>query len=307
MNPETQLKGLENIKYVWTDESQNIGQDFWTILNPTIRRNDSLIILSLNPLSEEDPVHTTYIKEPRPQTLIVKVNIDDNRYATEKLLEDKAHDYEKLPADDYSHIWEGAFLQYSEAQVFRGKFEATLTEPPPAGTEFYYGIDWGDKDPTAMVRCWVDKDWNLIIDRCWRAVGASIEDLEVGIRSVLGTDNGIIRADTNFPTNNRQMAKLGFNIRGALKGPGSIKDGIMRLKRFNRILIHDQYCKDVLDEFKTYKYEIDKMTNKIGTKPADANNHFPDAVRYALSDFSDDHPSQLRKANSGLNKLFQEK
>jgi phage terminase large subunit len=77
------------------------------------------------------------------------------------------------------------------------------------------------------------------------------------------------------------MQKHGYpNMRRAVKGPGSVEDGIEFLKNYD-IVIHPD-CIHTIDEYKLYSYKIDKKTQKVTTDLEDKNNHCIDADRYAV-------------------------
>jgi phage terminase large subunit len=76
------------------------------------------------------------------------------------------------------------------------------------------------------------------------------------------------------------MASRGFQIVAAIKGPGSIEDGINFLKSYD-IVVHPR-CHHLLDELIHYCWSVDGQTGEILPKLADAHNHVIDALRYAL-------------------------
>jgi len=90
-----------------------------------------------------------------------------------------------------------------------------------------------------------------------------------------------IIADSSRPETISYLRKQGFNIQGTRKGKGSVEDGIQKLRAFEKIVIHPR-CKNVIDEFRLYSYKIDKLTGKPTAIPEDKNNHYMDALRYAI-------------------------
>ena len=65
------------------------------------------------------------------------------------------------------------------------------------------------------------------------------------------------------------------------KGKGSIQDGIEFIKSFEKIIIHER-CTQTAKEFRLYSYKTDKNTGDILPDILDENNHYIDALRYAL-------------------------
>ena len=75
--------------------------------------------------------------------------------------------------------------------------------------------------------------------------------------------------------------EYGSNIRGAIKGPGSVEYSMKWLSTLNKIVIDPIRCPKTAEEFESYELEKDKDGNVITGYP-DKNNHHIDAVRYAL-------------------------
>jgi hypothetical protein len=66
----------------------------------------------------------------------------------------------------------------------------------------------------------------------------------------------------------------------AIKGPGSIEDGVEFLKSYD-IIIHPR-CKHTIAEFTHYSYKIDKITQQVLPVLEDKDNNVIDAARYAV-------------------------
>ena len=101
-----------------------------------------------------------------------------------------------------------------------------------------------------------------------------------------------IYGDSAYPATISQLSRVqihpsgekleALNIFGAVKGPGSVEEGINWLKSY-RIVI-DPSCKNTIFEFKNYCYVTDKKTGEIIPKPEDKNNHLIDALRYSFNE-----------------------
>lgn len=77
----------------------------------------------------------------------------------------------------------------------------------------------------------------------------------------------------------------GWNIRGAIKGPGSLDAGFKWLQQLNKIVVDPERCPNAADEFSLYEYEMDKRTGEILTGyPQGQPDHSMAAVRYALEE-----------------------
>ena len=87
--------------------------------------------------------------------------------------------------------------------------------------------------------------------------------------------------DNARPETISYMRRHGFpRIRPAVKGQGSVEDGLEFLKNFD-IVVHPR-CVNTIDELATYSYKVDKKTNEVLPVLEDKKNHVIDALRYAL-------------------------
>lgn len=273
------IKSLENVKYCWVEEAQRVSRSAMDILMPTIRADGSEIWWVYNPENESDPVHQEFAIGERPDCEVVTCNWRDNPYFPDVLkaeLEyDRGNDYEK-----YLWVWEGHTRTISDAQVFRHKFRVAEFQTPQ-DARFYYGADWGfSQDPTALVRCFI-RNKVLWIDYEAYGTGVDIDQLPALFRAVPGSDTWPIIADSERPDTISYMRKHDYNIRGAKKGKGSVEDGVQFIRSFRGVVIHPR-CEHTAEEFRTYSYKTDRITEEILPVLEDKNNHAIDALRYAL-------------------------
>jgi len=54
------------------------------------------------------------------------------------------------------------------------------------------------------------------------------------------------------------------------------------LRSYNKIVIHPR-CAETIKESRLYSYAVDRLTGDILPKIVDANNHYIDAIRYAIA------------------------
>ena len=100
------IKSLEGVDICWCEEAQKLSAKAWEILNPTIRKPNAEIWLSLNREEPLDPVFKALALNPDEDTIVRKVNYYDNPYCPENMkklaAKMKAENY-----DEYLHVWEG--------------------------------------------------------------------------------------------------------------------------------------------------------------------------------------------------------
>jgi phage terminase large subunit len=278
----TEIKSTEGIDICWVEEAEKVSSYSWDILTPTIRKDSSEIWVSFNPEEEKSATYQRFIVSPPPRTISAHLTYKDNPFFSEALRRemeyDKRVDYEK-----YLHIWEGQVKKYGEACIFHNKISVEDFETP-IGVEFKFGADWGfSVDPTVLQRCYI-RDNVLYLDYEFYGHGVELTELEGAFNSVPESRKWKIVADSQRPDTISFMQRKGFHIVGAEKGKGSVEDGIEFLRGFEKIVIHSR-CKGAIDNFSNYRWKQDKITNEILPIPLDANNHTPDAVRYALESY----------------------
>lgn len=281
-NNINEIKSIEGINYCWVEEAQSVSNESWTVLIPTIRTENSEIWVTFNPDREEDATYQRFIVNPPPDALIKLVNYDSNPWFPDVLRNemeyDKSVDYGK-----YEHIWLGKTVIDTDLQIYHGKFELKEFETP-SDAVFYHGADWGfANDPTAAIRCFI-QDQCLYIDYETGGVGVEFEDLPTLFEVIPDIRRWEIRCDNARPETISYMARQGFRTVACPKWKGSVEDGIEYIRSFRRIYVHPR-CKHTYEEFKFYSYKQDKNTGDVLPIVIDKDNHYMDALRYALNPY----------------------
>lgn len=144
------------------------------------------------------------------------------------------------------------------------------------------GLDWGYfPDPTAFVRLQYDPA-RLFVYIFWeeKRIKTGNEELTELLKSY---KRDITIADNAEEKSIAFFKGKGFNIRACVKGPGSVDYGMKWLASRAKIVIDRRRCPNAAKEFECYEYLKDKNGNFVSGYP-DKDNHFIDAVRYALND-----------------------
>jgi phage terminase large subunit len=273
----TSIKSLEGFNRAWVEEAQTISQKSLNIATPTFRAPGSEMWFSWNPGSANDPIEAFFNENADdPDFVCVKANYTDNPWFPEELRKDMERD-KRRDFDKYLHVWEGEYSKLGEAAVFRNwKVEAFNTHPEAV---FRFGADWGFSiDPTVLIRAYIIGR-TLYVDQEAYKVGCEIDATPALFDTIEGSRKFTIRADSARPETVSFMQRKGFKIIPAVKGPGSVEDGIEFLKSYD-IVVHPR-CKHTIDELTHYSFKTDKQTDEILPILEDKNNHVIDALRYA--------------------------
>lgn len=276
-----EIKSIEGIDIVWLEEAQNVSEESWKFLIPTIRKENSEIWLSWNTGEEKDPTYQRFVENKPPDCYSAKLTYRDNPYFPEILNKERLW-LKKVDPEAYDHIWEGNPLRIGEAIIFRGKVEEKEFDTP-RDVKFYYGGDWGfSNDPTVLVRCF-EVDGDLYIDYGVHGVGVELDEIPELFDQVPGSRDHLIKADSARPETISHIKRKGFPIVSCKKWNGSVQDGIAHLRSYKKIYVHSR-CQFVLDEFRHYSYKKDAKTGEVLPIIIDKFNHAIDSLRYALED-----------------------
>lgn len=305
------LKSLEDYTHAWVEEARGVSQASIDILTPTLRRPGSEIWWSYNPKFPTDPVDKLFRGEggPPPRTIMLKVDWEHNPWFPAELREEMEWLKTRDPGK-YQHIWRGEYLRNDDSRVFHNWIEADFDTPEDA--TFRFGADWGFSiDPTVLVRCFLG-DWDgrtarpnpkgrtLFVDReawalkcpiddtpalfagsdVWRVEGSQRWQNRNKRAGVEGALRWKIIADSSRPETIDYMCKRGFKVEPAIKGAGSVEEGVEFLQAYD-IVVHPS-CEHVIDELTLYSYKTDPLTEEVLPVLADKKNHTIDALRYAL-------------------------
>lgn len=147
----------------------------------------------------------------------------------------------------------------------------------------YKGVDWGwYPDPFAYNNMYYNSQQRTlyIFDELDCNKKSNAETWQM-LKDKGVTEEDLITADSSEDKSIGDYRDYGSNIRGAIKGPGSVEYSMKWLSSLSKIVIDRQRCPNTAREFEEYEFEKDKDGNVITGYP-DKNNHHIDAVRYAL-------------------------
>jgi len=121
MDAENSLKSLSNIKYCWVEEAQTIKENTWRILTPSIRAEDSQILLTFNPRDETDVIYKEFILEDHPLASVVEMQYWDNPFFPDVLRDEMERDKER-DFLNYEYIWEGKIKKIDPKALWKPSY-----------------------------------------------------------------------------------------------------------------------------------------------------------------------------------------
>lgn len=278
------IKSLAKVDLTIVEEAEDVPEDSWLALEATVFRQPKAELFAIwNPRMDGSPVDKRFRKSPPGNALVAQVNWSDNPFFPPGLDALRQREQTRLDPATYAHVWEGAYLENSDAQVFSGKVNVEAFEPGPDWDGPYYGGDFGfSQDPTAAVEVWIHGD-DIFIHREAVKIGLELDDTQPFIEAKIpGFSRGVSRWDCARPESISHLKRHGMpRAQAVSKWQGSVEDGIQHLRSYRRIVIHPR-CEEMRKEARLYSYKVDRLTGDVTTKLVDAHNHCWDAVRYAV-------------------------
>lgn len=137
-----------------------------------------------------------------------------------------------------------------------------------------YGLDFGSRDPDALIKCAIDRSKNKIyLKEEIYTTGLSSGQLLCEIKSK-GVDNKLIIADSQATRTITDLKLGGLNIRPVIKT--MIVEGIKIMQDWEIII--DPESINLIREFTNYVW-----LDRKGEIPSDTENHGIDASRYIIT------------------------
>ena len=278
------IRSMAQIDICIIEEAEDVPEASWVDLEPTIRAANSEIWVIWNPRIDGSPVDKRFRKTIPPRSCIAEINYWDNPYFSPEMEELRMHQQRTLDDAIYTHIWDGAYLTRSDAQIFLDKYRVEEFKPHELLWDGpYYGLDFGfSQDPTAGLKVWVH-DHKLYIEHEAGRIGLELDDTPRYLTDrIPGIASAVVRCDNARPESISYIKRNGL-IRAIPcdKGKGSVEDGIAFIRSFDKVVIHPR-CRQTLNEFRLYSYKTDRLSGDVLDIIVDAHNHYIDALRYAL-------------------------
>tara|TARA_E500000318_G_C3568854_1_gene216908 strand:+ start:1789 stop:2943 length:1155 start_codon:yes stop_codon:yes gene_type:complete len=243
---------------------------FWEDWQQLIFRTQGRIIIDYNPSEEYHWIYDKVI--PRNDADFFQTTYLDNPYLEETIVDE----IERLKETDeqYWQIYGLGTRGVSKTTIFR---YAEVNNIPQTAKFLAYGIDYGfTNDPTTIVGVWTE-DYMLYAKEYLYQTMMTTIDIHKKLKSI-GIDREVIFGDSAEPRLNEELRRMGWNIKGSVKGRDSVNAGIDLLKRYKIHLTSDS--SNMIQEFRNYKWKQDRSGKTLNV-PEDRANHTTDALRYA--------------------------
>lgn len=104
------LKSISNVDIVICEEAQDIPEDSWAKLLPSIRPKSGrppIFAIIYNPGNELDATYQRWTVTPPAKSVSKLINFRDNEHFPDYLNEQRLNDMKTMPRKQYEHEWEG--------------------------------------------------------------------------------------------------------------------------------------------------------------------------------------------------------
>ncbi len=274
------LKSIEGVTSIWYEEATEGSQEDFEQLDLRLRGNTGAlkqITLTFNPISEQHWIKKVFFDDPIDGVFTLKTTFLDNSFIDEEykmVMENK-----KKTNLRYYNIYALGNWGVADGLIFNNVASRLIKQDEVQGLEYVQGLDFGyTNDPSAFNQTYIDmKNKKIFVYDGFYRKGMPNAEIAQEIKNMQGHRH-LTTADSSEPKSIDYIKTKGVNIRGAMKGPGSISTGIDFLLEFE--IIVNAHLVEFMVEFSNYCWGTDK-DGKATNKPADDFNHFIDGLRYA--------------------------
>lgn len=137
------IKSIEGIDVCWIEEAQTISKASLTTLIPTIRKPNSTLIFTWNPLTSHDPIWTYFISTDSEERLHQTCHWHTTFEDVHRLLSQDVIDM--IEADkqtaDYGHVWLGLPYADTNNQLISDTMINEALQRTPSDGPVTFGVD----------------------------------------------------------------------------------------------------------------------------------------------------------------------
>jgi phage terminase large subunit len=277
------LKSIEGVTSIWCEEATELNQEDFEQLDLRLRGESKYIkqiTLTLNPISEQHWIKRVFFDDPIDGVFTLKTTYLDNAFIDDEykmVMENK-----RKTNPRYYNIYALGNWGTADGLIFMNVKQQPIVLENIMHYTCVQGLDFGyTNDPSSFNQSYVDHDNKIIYvyDGFYEKglSNASIADKIKGMNA----HKRITTADSSEPKSIDYIKGKGVKIKGALKGPDSIKTGIDFLLEYT--IIVNTHLVEFMTEFNNYCWAVNKDGKQLN-KPVDDFNHFIDSLRYAMED-----------------------
>lgn len=288
------IKSFEAIDICWCEEAQSISKKSWSVLIPTIRKNESEIWISFNPELDTDETYARFVVSPPPDAAVAEVNYNDNPWFPDVLEAERQH-CKITNAEDYAQIWEGkcrtsvsgAIYAHEVADAVRHGRICNVPYDPRLKVHTIWDLGWNDSMSISLVQCVrseiriIDyiEDSHKTLD--WYIAGLAQRRMNWGY-DFLPHDG---RTKDYKTGNSAEEILKSFGRRVKITPSIPVESGIKAARMmFAQVYFDKVKTVRLMECLKRYRRSINQATNEPGAPVHDEFSHGADMFRYLAID-----------------------
>ena len=284
------IKSYEGIDVCWIEEAQSITKKSLDILTPTIRKDDSEIWITFNPLLDTDEVWRRYVENPPPGAVVKQVNWSDNPWFPQVLEQEREH-CKLTDKESYDNIWEGKCRPTVVGAIWAREVENLMAQgryrpmeyDPMLQVHTVWDLGWADSMTIGFVQR-AASEVRLIdyIEGSFRTLEDYVKDIKTRPWN-WGNDwiphDGRARDFKSGMSTEEMLKKLGRNP--MIVPQIGVEEGIKATRLvIPRLWMNSNTCAQPLEHMKRYRRTINPQTNQPGPPLHDEHSHCGDMIRY---------------------------
>ena len=279
--------GIEGITadWVWLDEGGQAGVLTWTVLRSRVSMTRGQILITTTPYNMGWLYTDFYVpwrdKEDKELSVYTWRSVDNPHYSREFFDAER----KRLPPEEFARRYMGEFKKMS-GLVWDIPPEAIIRPDESlkkAADARIMGIDWGFRNPAAIIVVYKVEDNYYVTDEWKQAEKINSEILQVAQN--MAKDHRVFRIypDPAEPDRLEEARRAHIPVYEANKDVTGGCSYIRQLIHEGRLFVFNT-CKEFIDEASMYHYPEpkDDVHKPEDEKPEKVNDHLCDAFRYAV-------------------------
>lgn len=268
---EQKVRGRERDD-LWMNEANELGLDEFRQL---VLRTKGQVTMDYNPVDDYHWINEQ-VKNKRTDYALIKSNYRDNTFLTREVVAE----IEALQDADENY-WRVFGLGEKPVNGTRIFTHWKLVDEMPVCDEYIYGVDFGFNNASAIVKVGI-KDgvyyWQELFYTSHFTNQMLIQAMNDLVEAGHITKDMTGYGDSEDSNRIREIQEAGFNIIGADKEAGSVRNGILHIKSKQWYITKDSL--NLIDNAKSYMWKT--KGEKVLDEPVKANDHALDAGRMAV-------------------------
>lgn len=274
------------LERIWIEEATEVKRETYLQLKKRLRgRTDKHkgIIISFNPVLKSHWIYKEFFAGKWDESknvyqddrlLILKTTYKDNKFLTP----DDIYELEHEEDEYFYNVYTLGNWGILGNVIFKNWSTADLSGMIASFDNIHNGLDFGFTNPNAFVRCHVsEKTKTIYVFKTYGKRGQTYDNLTKDLKAIVG--NEIVTCDNEDSRGIFMLQQGGIHAIPAKKGADSVLNGIIWLQGYKIVI--DVKCQEFINEIQQYHWQEDKDGNVI-EKPVKKNDHFMDALRYAV-------------------------